>query len=67
MTFSENSDIIITERGKENTFLNKKEQQLLIQLVKQKIRYLDDCPYELTTILEKLSPNDYEYLFKTMK
>lgn len=47
--------------------LNKKEQQLLIQLVKQKIRYLGDCPYELTTILEKLSPNDYEYLFKTMK
>ena len=47
--------------------LNKKEQQLLIQLVKQKIRYLGDCPYELTTILEKLSPGDYEYLFKTMK
>ena len=47
--------------------LNKKEKEILIQLVKQKIHYLGDCHYELTTILEKLSPNDYEYLFKTMK
>ena len=48
-------------------FLNKKEQQLLIQLITQKMRYLGDYPYELTTILEKLSPNDYKFLFKTMK
>lgn len=47
--------------------LNKKEKEILVQLIKQKMRYLGDCPYELTTILEKLSPKDYECLFKSMK
>ena len=46
--------------------INKDEKRQLIHLLKQEIRK-SDCPYELTTILEKLSPGDYEYLFKTMK
>lgn len=47
--------------------LNKQEKQTLIKFLKQEIRYGRDCPYELLTILEKLSPGDYEYLFSTMK
>ena len=47
--------------------LNKKEKEILIKLIKQTIRSSYNCPYELTTILEKLSPSDYEHLFKTMK
>ena len=46
--------------------VNKDEKRQLIHLLKQEIRK-PGCPYELTTILEKLSPRDYEYLFKTMK
>ena len=46
--------------------VNKDEKDNLIHLLKQEIRK-PGCPYELTTILEKLSPGDYEYLFKTMK
>ena len=46
--------------------INKDEKRQLIHLLKQEIRK-SGCPYELTTILEKLSPGDYEYLFTTMK
>ncbi len=46
--------------------INKDEKRQLIHLLKQEIRK-PGCPYELTTILEKLSPGDYEYLFKIMK
>lgn len=46
--------------------INKDEKRQLIHLLKQEIRK-PGCPYELLTILEKLSPNDYEYIFKTMK
>ena len=46
--------------------VNKDEKRQLIHLLKQEIRK-PSCPYELTTILEKLSPGDYERLFKTMK
>lgn len=46
--------------------VNKDEKRQLIHLLKQEI-HKPGCPYELTTILEKLSPGDYEYLFKTMK
>lgn len=46
--------------------VNKDEERQLIHLLKQEIRK-SGCPYELTTILEKLSPGDYEYLFKTIK
>ena len=46
--------------------VNKDEKRQLIHLLKQEIRK-PGCPYELTTILEKLSPGDYEHLFKTMK
>ena len=47
--------------------LNKQERQMLIRFLKQAIRYGHDYPYELLTILEKLSPGDYEHLFSTMK
>ena len=46
--------------------INKDEKRQLIHLLKQEIRK-SGCPYELTTILEKLSPGDYEYIFATMK
>ena len=46
--------------------VNKDEKKQLIHLLKQEIRK-PGCPYELLTILEKLSPGDYDYLFKTMK
>ena len=46
--------------------INKDEKRQLIHLLKQEIRK-PGCPYELTTILEKLSPGDYKHLFKTMK
>lgn len=46
--------------------VNKNEKIQLIHLLKQEIRK-PDCPYELLTILEKLSSGDYEYLFTTMK
>ena len=46
--------------------INKDEKRQLIHLLKQEIRK-PGCPYELLTILEQLSPKDYEYLFKTMK
>ena len=46
--------------------VNKDEKIQLIHLLKQEIRK-PGCPYELLTILEKLSPRDYEYLFATME
>jgi len=46
--------------------VNKDEKRQLIHLLKQEIRK-PGCPYEFLTILEKLSPGDYDYLFKTMK
>lgn len=46
--------------------VNKDEKRQLIHLLKQEIRK-PGCPYELLTILEKLSPGDYEHLFNTMK
>ena len=48
--------------------LNKEEKIQLVHLLKQEICKHDyDCPYEFLTILEKLSPGDYEHLFVTMK
>ena len=46
--------------------VNKDEKKQLIHLLKQEI-CKSGCPYELTTLLEKLSPGDYKYLFSTMK
>ena len=46
--------------------VNKDEKTQLIHLLKQEI-CKPGCPYELLTILEKLSPGDYEHLFATMK
>ena len=46
--------------------INKDEKRQLIHLLKQEICQ-PGCPYELLTILEKLSPRDYEHLFTTMK
>lgn len=47
-------------------FLNKEERNILIKLLKEQIK-MPGCSYELLSILEKLSANDYEKLFKTMK
>lgn len=47
-------------------FLKKKEQNVLIKFLKEQIK-IPNCPYELLSILEKLSANDYEKLFNTMK
>jgi hypothetical protein len=46
--------------------VKKDEKIQLIRLLKQEMRK-PGCPYELLTILEKLSPGDYEHLFATMK
>ena len=46
--------------------VNEDEKRQLIHLLKQEIRK-SGCPYELTTILEKLSPSDYKHLFTTMR
>lgn len=46
--------------------INEDEKQQLIHLLKQEIRK-SGCPYELTTILEKLSSGDYKHLFTTMR
>ena len=46
--------------------VNKDEERQLIHLLKQEI-CKSGCPYELTTILEKLSPGNYKHLFTTMK
>ena len=46
--------------------INKDEKRQLIHLLKQEICQ-PGCPYELLTILEKLSPGDYDHLFATMK
>ena len=47
-------------------FLNKEERNVLIKFLKKQIK-IPNCPYELLSILEKLSKNDYEKLFKTME
>lgn len=46
--------------------VNEDEKRELIHLLKQEIRK-PGCPYDLTTILEKLSPENYEHLFATME
>ncbi len=47
-------------------FLKKEERSALIKLLKEQIK-IANCSYELVSILEKLSKNDYEKLFNTMK
>ena len=44
-------------------FLNKKEKEVLLKLLAQLV-IKPKCPYELTTILEKLDWRMYEYAFK---
>ena len=48
--------------------LNKTEQKelekLLVKIIKDNT---SSYPYEVTTILEKLNPQKYEYLFSIMK
>ena len=48
--------------------LNKTEQKelekLLVKIIKDNT---NSHPYEVTTILEKLNPQKYEYLFSIMK
>ena len=43
--------------------LNKKEKEVLLKLLAQLV-IKPKCPYELTTILEKLDWRMYEYAFK---
>lgn len=47
-------------------FLNKEERNVLIKFLKERIT-IPGGPYELLSILEKLSKNDYEKLFQTME
>ena len=47
-------------------FLKKEERNALIKFLKEQIKILN-CPYELLSILKKLSKNDYEKLFITME
>lgn len=44
-------------------FLNKKEKDILLKVLAQLV-IKPKCPYELTTILEKLDWRMYEYVFK---
>lgn len=44
-------------------FLNKKEKDVLLKVLAQLV-IKPNCPYELTTILEKLDWRMYEYTFK---
>ena len=44
--------------------LNKKEKEVLTSLLIHCIKE-SNCSYELTTILEKIDPNAYEYAFLT--
>lgn len=44
-------------------FLNKKEKDVLLKVLAQSVTK-PKCPYELTTILEKLDWRMYEYVFK---
>lgn len=45
--------------------LNNKEKKALVKLLYNYIR-AGDCPYELTTILEKISVSEYERAFGIM-
>ena len=45
--------------------LNKKEKEILINLLKKVISE-PNCPYELTSILEKIDINTYEYIFNKL-
>jgi len=44
-------------------FLNSKEKEVLVKLLTQVIAK-PKCPYELTTILEKLDWRMYKYVFE---
>ena len=44
-------------------FLNKKEEDALLKLL-VKVVTKPKCPYELTTILEKLNWRMYKYVFE---
>lgn len=44
-------------------FLNKKEKDILLKVLAQLV-IKPKCPYELTTILEKLDWRMYECVFK---
>ena len=43
--------------------LTKQEKEALISLLSKTVQ-IPGCSYELTTILEKLSPDAYEYTFR---
>ena len=44
-------------------FLNKKEKEVLLKVLAQLVTK-PKCPYELTTILEKLDWRMYKYVFE---
>ena len=44
-------------------FLNKEEEKVLLKLLAQMV-VKPKCPYEVTTILEKLNWRMYEYIFE---
>lgn len=46
-------------------FLHKKEKKMLAQILYELVRK-PDCPYELTTILEKVDIAKYEKAFNIM-
>ena len=46
--------------------LNKKEKETLTKLLYNIVRQ-PNCPYEITTILEKLSVSEYERAFDIMR
>ena len=46
-------------------FLNKKEKKILAQVLYELVRQ-SGCPYELTTILEKVDTAKYEKAFDIM-
>lgn len=43
--------------------LNKEEKEILTSLLIKKIK-TPGCPYELMSILEKLNPGAYDYVFQ---